>query len=55
MFKQNKIYKITYQVFANHTTFIAAKDTAQALKRFRKNMQREWFAVPDIISIQEVI
>ena len=55
MFKKKILYKITYQTFANYTTIIAAKDKVQALKKFRKMAKKEWFVVPEIISIQEII
>lgn len=55
MFGKKKLYKIVYQTFANYVTVIAAKDVSQALNKFRKKAQKEWFIVPDVISIQEVI
>lgn len=55
MFSKKKLYKITYQTFANYTTIVAAKDASHALKKFRKSAQKEWFITPDIISIQEII
>lgn len=55
MFGEKKLYKITYQTFTKHTTVIAAKDASQALKKFRKSVQKEWFIMPDVISIQEIM
>ena len=55
MFGKRKLYKIIYQTFANYVTVITAKDASQALKKFRKNAKKEWFIVPDIISIQEIV
>lgn len=54
MFGKKKVYKITYQTFANYDTIITAKDASQALKKFRKNARKEWFIVPDILSIREI-
>jgi hypothetical protein len=54
MFSNKKLYKIIYQTFANYVTVIAARDKAQALKKFYKQAKKEWFVTPDILSIQEI-
>ena len=55
MFKMKKIYKITYNdFFYPSTTLVGGKDEIQALKKFRKEIRKKMYIVPDIISIEEV-
>jgi hypothetical protein len=50
MFGKKKLYKIKYKWISIDTTIIEAKDKYQALKKLKK----EFFVLPDIISIEEV-
>ena len=53
-FKEKKLYKIKYQLYCTYTTIIEAKDEYQALKKFKKEMKRMYFAMPTIISLEEI-
>ena len=55
MFNNKNLYKIEYQIYTRYSTIIAAKNKAQALKKFYKHAKKQHCIIPDIISIQEVI
>lgn len=52
MFKQKKLYKIDYELFARYTTIVEAKDEYQALKKFKKEVKNAGIR-PKIISFEE--
>lgn len=52
MFRQKKLYKIVYELFARYTTIIEAKDEYQALKKFKKEV-KYYGARATIISFEE--
>lgn len=54
MFKKKKLYKIRYEWISIDTTIIEAKDEYRALKKFKKEMKRMFFAPPTIISVEEI-
>lgn len=54
MFKKNKLYRIKYEWVCIDTTIISAKDEHQALKKFKKEMERCMFVMPKIISLEEI-
>lgn len=55
MFEMKKIYKITYVCFFSRSmAFVDGKDKVQALKKFRKEIRKQMYIVPDVISIEEV-
>lgn len=54
MFGRKKLYKFVYGYYIEHTTIISAKDEHQAIKRFKKEMNRMYFAMPSIVSVEEI-
>ena len=54
MFGRKKLYKFVYKYYYVRTTIISAKDEYQALKRFKREMNRMFFAMPSIVSIEEI-
>lgn len=54
MFRKNKLYRIKYEWICIGSTIISAKDEHQALKKFKKEMSRQMFTMPKILSLEEI-
>ena len=54
MFRPKRLYKFVYEYYTKHTTIISAKDEYQALKKFKREMNRMFFVMPSIVSMGEI-
>lgn len=54
IFRKNKLYRIRYEWICVDSTIISAKDEHQALKKFKKEMSRQMFAMPRLLSLEEI-